>query len=362
MVALIGQEVENCGSDEDSSGSVGEEENMSDANDNSFEESYMEGKEVLDNTKMELISGDKAGSEWLVIDDVYIFHKYRSTENETFWECSGRRHFGCNIKAATTHGDDDNLELLHMYKAERHDCGQTKMGPIMQKFRNRLKLRMKDNYKNKYHKVFNEEKKRLMNEYKDFPELHERIIYEINDKESYRACAQRARAKSFPKNPTKSEEMDLSLIGLERFELGRCSHFDPEVKDKEIILLGTPLTAKAWSLSEFKSGDGTFKICPRQFFQVFVLMGLFGGVYLPCMIGLLPDKTQDTYGRFFGLVRSYLDKNDLPNDFSGHFFMTDFEVNIRTNFNLFWPMARLLGCYFHFSQVCTIISYISLKS
>ena len=108
----------------------------------------------------------------------------------------------------------------------------------------------------------------MLNEHRESPELLERIIYEIKDKRTYRVCAQRARAKSFPKNPTLAEEMDLSLIGLKRFELGRSSHFDPEVKDKEIILLGTPLTAKAWAQSEFKSGDGTFKICPKQFYQV----------------------------------------------------------------------------------------------
>ena len=69
------------------------------------------------------------------------------------------------------------------------------------------------------------------------------------------------------------------------------------------------------------------------------------------MIGLLPDKTADTYGRFFAMVWSYLDQNGLPNDFTGHFFMTDFERNIRDHFMMFWPNARLLGCYFHFSQV-----------
>ena len=88
--------------------------------------------------------------------------------------------------------------------------------------------------------------------------------------------------------------------------------------------------------------------------QVFVLMALFGGVYLPCLIGLLPDKTNDTYGRFFAMVYSYLEQNDLPNNFTGHFFMTDFERNIRDNFNLFWPDVKLLGCYFHFSQVFLI--------
>ena len=127
---------------------------------------------------------------------------------------------------------------------------------------------MSENYKNKFHTVFAEEKKNLLNSYKDEPDLLERIIYEIKDKRTYRVCAQRARAKSFPKIPTCPDEMDLDLIGLKRFEIGRSSHFDPEVKGKEIILLGTPLTAKAWAMSEFKSGDGTFKICPKQFYQV----------------------------------------------------------------------------------------------
>ena len=268
VAAMVGLTEVEQESNEDSD-SDKEDEEYSDANDNSFEESYMESKEVFDNVKIDIITGDKDGSEWLVLDEVYILHKYRSTETEMFWECSGRRHFNCPVKAATAVTDDgEKHELIYMYKADRHDCGQTKMGPILQKFRNRLKIRMKENFKNKFHTIFAEEKKKMLNEHRESPELLERIIYEIKDKRTYRVCAQRARAKSFPKNPTLAEEMDLSLIGLKRFELGRSSHFDPEVKDKEIILLGTPLTAKAWAQSEFKSGDGTFKICPKQFYQV----------------------------------------------------------------------------------------------
>ena len=62
-------------------------------------------------------------------------------------------------------------------------------------------------------------------------------------------------------------DMDLKKMGLEKYELGRCASFQTGVKDKDIILLGTPLTAEAWSKSDFKSGDGTFKICPKQFYQ-----------------------------------------------------------------------------------------------
>ena len=74
-------------------------------------------------------------------------------------------------------------------------------------------------------------------------------------------------------------------------------------------------------------------------------MALFGGIYLPCLIGLLPDKTNDAYGRFFAMVWSYLDMNNLPNDFAGHFCMTDFEKNIRDIFILFWSTAMLIGHY-----------------
>ena len=261
------EEVENAtesSNDDDANESV-------DANDN---ESFIVGHEELEKHEVEVIAGDKEDSEWLVLDDIYILHKYRTTENEIFWECSGRRTCDCPFKAATTLKDDDdnNHEIVFMYKLDKHDCGQTKIGPIMQKFRNRLKSKVCENFKNKFHNVFAEEKKILLNKYKDSPDLLERIVYELKDKRSYRVCAQSARSKKFPKNPTCAGEMNLELIGLKRFELGMSSHFDPEIKGKEIILLGTPLTAKAWAQAEFKSGDGTFKICPKQFYQVTFLL------------------------------------------------------------------------------------------
>ena len=68
-----------------------------------------------------------------------------------------------------------------------------------------------------------------------------------------------------------------------------------------------------------------------MFIQTFILMALLGGVYIPCVIALLPDKTRETYDVFFGLIYDYLDKHNLPNNFSDGLFMTDFEINIRFN-------------------------------
>ena len=117
-------------------------------------ESFLLENEDLEKHKVEVIAGDKEGSEWIVIDDIYIFHKYRTSGKEIFWECSGRRAFDCPFKAATTQKDegDDNpeVELVFMYKLETHDCGQTKLGPNMQKFRNQIKSKVSKNFKNKF--------------------------------------------------------------------------------------------------------------------------------------------------------------------------------------------------------------------
>ena len=40
-------------------------------------------------------------------------------------------------------------------------------------------------------------------------------------------------------------------------------------EDRHIFLLGTERTARQFSESKFKSGDGTFAITPRMFYQVY---------------------------------------------------------------------------------------------
>ena len=307
---------------------------------------YVLPKDELEKIKVEMIDGDKPGSKWLVLDDVHILYKYGyEGKEETFWECYERRRNKCRFKAATIAGDDSiNPTLSYAYKFETHDCDQTKVGPIMQKFRTKIKKRMQTEYKNKFRKIFDDEKKALLKDFRDNQDMLETILYQLKDRRSYRNMANRARERNYPRNPRNHQEIDFSLIGMDNLQLGRCAHPDPEIKDKDVFLFGTPLNAEAFAKAEFKSGDGTFKICPKLFYQMFVLMARYGGIYVPCLFGLLPDKSEDSYLRFFGMLWAYNDKNDLPNDFQHQFFMCDFEQQIRTSFLLYWPYVRVLDC------------------
>ena len=210
---------------------------------------------------------------------------------------------------------------------------------------------MGNEYKTKFRVIFDSDKKSLLRDYKDNPDLLENILYQLKARKSFRVMANRARARVFPANPKSHEDIDLSLVNLGHLLLGHCAHPDPEVKNKDVFLFGTPLTAEAFAKAEFKSGDGTFKICPKLFYQVFVLMALYGGVYVPCLFGLLPDKSEDSYLRFFGMLWAYNDQNGLPNIFENEFFMCDFELLIRSSILLYYPSLKTLGCYFHFSQL-----------
>ena len=59
----------------------------------------------------------------------------------------GRRKFNCPFKLATFLYAEGDLKILYMYKMDCHDCGQTKLGPIMHKFISTYKNRMKADYK-----------------------------------------------------------------------------------------------------------------------------------------------------------------------------------------------------------------------
>ena len=61
----------------------------------SDEHAYLESQDKLSSIKLEIVDGEKSGSRWLIIDDIYIMHKKQETKNDIFWECAGRRHFGC---------------------------------------------------------------------------------------------------------------------------------------------------------------------------------------------------------------------------------------------------------------------------
>ena len=118
--------------------------------------------------------------------------------------------------------------------------------------------------------------------------------------------------------------------------------FDSGVGDQNrIILFCTDRALDLLSRSNDWYADGTFRVCPEIFFQVYTIHARANERTIPCVFSLLPNKTEDTYRR---MVRSLL--QFLPNGTAPNTIMFDFERAAINAALRFFPNVTVTGCFF----------------
>ena len=89
--------------------------------------------------------------------------------------------------------------------------------------------------------------------------------------------------------------------------------------------------------------DGTFKLVPKHFFQLFTIHAQKDGYIFPCVYALLQAKTEETYKRMLSELLK------LESELNPKSIMVDFEkvaINaLESNF-----LACVYGCFFHLTQ------------
>ena len=96
-------------------------------------------------------------------------------------------------------------------------------------------------------------------------------------------------------------------------------------------------------------GDGTFRVTPYPWYQVFLLHCSVGPTStVPVCFSFLPDKCRRSYDDVFNGLASALKKRDL--ELSAEYFMADFETNIRDSFTNVFPEISVKGCQFYFAK------------
>ena len=90
--------------------------------------------------------------------------------------------------------------------------------------------------------------------------------------------------------------------------------------------------------------DGTFDCVPLIYGQLFTIHALIGGVVVPCVYALLPNKTKITYTRLF------LQLQNINGNLHPHTVLIDFELAIKNALEAVFPGVTVKGCYLHFTQ------------
>lgn len=95
--------------------------------------------------------------------------------------------------------------------------------------------------------------------------------------------------------------------------------------------------------------DGTFKLCQKNFYQLYTIHADLGSNddfvnVVPVLYALLPSKNQNTYETLFNLIKSQVpewipEKNTV-----------DFELSTILAIRKIFPNAKINGCFYHFSK------------
>ena len=94
-------------------------------------------------------------------------------------------------------------------------------------------------------------------------------------------------------------------------------------------------------------GDGTCKLCPQMFPQIYTIHALVNHEALPCVFSLLPSKTEIVYEQFFTTVCKAV-RNNNGNDPDG--FLVDFGTAAINAIGNVLPQTDISGCFFHLSS------------
>lgn len=167
---------------------------------------------------------------------------------------------------------------------------------------------------------------------------------------------QRVADGGLPTEPALSRGLDIperfkQTKDGQRFLLFDSHGDDDEEDDAEdenstprIIIFSSQKQLEILERASYVHYDGTFKVSPNLFYQLFCLHAIRNGNLLPCVFGLLMNKTQETYTQFFQAV-----KNHIP-QWRPLYAMGDFEIASHRAFSSVFPEANITGCLFHLGQ------------
>ena len=117
--------------------------------------------------------------------------------------------------------------------------------------------------------------------------------------------------------------------------------FDSGVGDQDrIFIFASEIGLQILRESEHWYADGTFKVCPEIFYQLYNV----GGSIFPCVFSLLPNKTEATYRRFFEQIFHLLENNNLQD------ILVDFERAATNAIEHLNPNVEIKGCCYHLSS------------
>ena len=136
----------------------------------------------------------------------------------------------------------------------------------------------------------------------------------------------------------------------QRFLLHDTGVGDPN----RIIMFSTNQALDCLNTSDHWFDDGTFKVCPEMFFQLYSVHALINKRVSPCVFVLLPHKTGITYQRFFNELSNHINNGPIS-------MMFDFEIGAINAACQAFPGLGTNGCFSIFASMSKKVQAVGLQ-
>jgi hypothetical protein len=131
--------------------------------------------------------------------------------------------------------------------------------------------------------------------------------------------------------------------GTETFLVFDSADLSTETRER-LIIFSTERNLNLLNQCDHWFGDGTFKLTPPLFSQIYTIHGLHRSNVLPLVYVLMTNKSQNLYLEMFQQLQI------LEPSLNPRTMMTDFEMATLNAFHDVFPEAVQRGCFFHHKQ------------
>ena len=118
--------------------------------------------------------------------------------------------------------------------------------------------------------------------------------------------------------------------------------------ENRFLMFATEGNLRQLGRSKTWYADGTFKVCPSLFYQLFTMHAMIGGMVVPLVYVLLQNKSEVAYTQVLNVVKERC--LELQIELSPDNILIDFEMAIQKAMLTVWPEVQLSGCFYHLCQ------------
>jgi len=131
-------------------------------------------------------------------------------------------------------------------------------------------------------------------------------------------------------------------------------YLNPEKNNRleSLILFTSEIQLKKLEKAEQIFMDATFKVCPKNFYQLFnIIISIEEGKFIfPAIHVLMTHKSEFSYRMIFHNLNTIIKAKKIKFNFEKKHIMTDFEHALRNTLKELYPNCYLEGCFFHYSK------------